>query len=79
MGKEFRQFVIDYNIGHKLIKESTINTFLREKQFNHILKGEEPVIDDNDLKKYSIINNLEEKELINSVLKEEQEIINNNN
>ena len=45
LGKEFRQFVIDYNIDHSLIKESTINIFLRKKQFNHILKAKEPVID----------------------------------
>ena len=64
LGLEFRQFVIDYDICHTLIKESTINTFLREKPFNHILKVEEPVTDDNDLLKYPIINNLEEKELI---------------
>ena len=48
LGKEFRQFVIDYNINRKLIKKSTINTFLREKPFNHILKGEKPVMVDND-------------------------------
>ena len=61
LGLEFRQFAIDYDICHTLIKESTINTFEREKPLNHILKGEEPVIDDNDLEKYPIITNLEEK------------------
>ena len=78
LGKEFRQFVIDYDISDKLIKESTLNTFLREKPFTHVLKGEEPVIDDNDLKKYPIINNSEIKESINIVLKEQQSETNNN-
>ena len=71
MGKELRQFFVDYNIDHSLIKESTINIFLRQKPFIHILKGEEPVIDDNDFKKYPIINNLEEKKSINDVIKEQ--------
>ena len=46
LGVEFRQFVIEYNINHKLIKKSTINTFLKQKPFTYILK-EKP----NDLKK----------------------------
>ena len=71
LGREFRQFAIEYNIDHSLIKESTINTFLRKKLFNLVLKGEEPVIDDNDAKKYPIINNLEEKKSINDVINEQ--------
>ena len=35
---EFRQFVIEYDINHTLIKKSTVDTFLREKPFTHILR-----------------------------------------
>ena len=39
LGVEFRQFVIEYNINHDLIKEKTINIFFKEKSFLlHILK-----------------------------------------
>ena len=71
MGKDFRQFVIDYDICHTLIKESTINTFLREKPIDYLSKGEEQVIDDDDLKLYPIINNSETKESVNEILKEQ--------
>ena len=71
LGKEFREIIIKYNIDRSLIKESTINTFLREKPFNHILKGEEPVIDNDDFKKYPIVNNLGIKQSINEVIKEQ--------
>ena len=47
LGVDFREFVNKYNIDHCLIKESIINTFLKEKLPTYILKGEEPVINDN--------------------------------
>ena len=31
LGVEFRQFVIEYNINHDLIKEKTIDIFLKQK------------------------------------------------
>ena len=36
LGVEFRQFVIEYNINHDLIKEKTINIFLKQKSFLHL-------------------------------------------
>ena len=73
LGLEFRQFAIKYNINHKLIRESAINTFLKKKLFTHILKEKlndlEKEQPNNDSKE--IIYNLEEQEMINSLLKED--------
>ena len=67
LGHEFRQFVIEYNIDHELIKEKTINTFLRDKAFLYLLK-EKP--DDESIEysddKAPTINNNKEKEWIES-------------
>ena len=62
LGHEFRQFVIDYNIDHKLIKEKAINIFLKQKPFTYLLseKPNEKLID-YDLDKTQTINNEEEK------------------
>ena len=38
LGVEFRQFVIKYNINHDLIKEKTVNIFLKQKPFTYLLK-----------------------------------------
>ena len=80
LGVEFRQFVIKYNINHDLIKEETINIFLKQKPFGYLLKekhDEEPVNYDTD--NTSAINSEEEKEMIESVREnkqdEQQEII----
>ena len=57
-GYEFSQFVIEYNINHDLIKEKTINIFLKQKPFLYLLKEkpeDEPVNYDSD--KTPIINN----------------------
>ena len=40
LGHEFRQFVIEYNINRDLIKEKTINIFLKQKSFTY--PNEEP-------------------------------------
>ena len=40
---EFRQFVIEYKINHDLIKEKTINIFLKQKSFLYIL-SENPLM-----------------------------------
>ena len=37
LGVEFRQFVIEYNIKHDLIKEKTIHIFLKQKSFTYLL------------------------------------------
>ena len=37
LGVELRQFVIEYNINHNLIKEKTINIFLKQKSFIYLL------------------------------------------
>ena len=68
LSHEFRQFVIDYNIDHKLIKEKTINIFLKQKPFTYLLseKPNEKLIDD-DLDKTPTINNEEEKKMIKNV------------
>ena len=46
LGVELRQFVIEYDINHNLIKEKTINIFLKQKSFIYLLSekpGEEPI------------------------------------
>ena len=61
-GVEFRHFFIEYNINHDLIKEKTINIFLKQKSFLHVLKekpDEEPI--DYSTDETPTINNREEK------------------
>ena len=65
LGVEFRQFVIKYNINHKLIKEKTINIFFKQKPFLYLLKEkpeDEPMNYSSD--KTPTINSKEEKQLI---------------
>ena len=67
LGHEFRQFVIEYNIDHELIKEKTINIFLKDKPFIYLLKEkpDDESIDYSD-DKAPTINNNKEKEWIES-------------
>ena len=74
LGHEFRQFVIDYNINHDLIKEKTINIFLKHKQFLYLLSekpNEEPINQgfDNTI----AIDNKEEKKMIENIKEEKQD------
>ena len=71
LGVEFRQFVIKYNINHDLIKEKTVNIFLKQKPFTYLLKEEpdEEPIDYSTDKTPTIENKVEnkvEKEMIES-------------
>ena len=46
LGVEFRSFVIEYNINHDIIKEETINIFLKQKSFVYLLSekpDDEPI------------------------------------
>ena len=56
LGVEFKQFVIKYNINHKLIKEKTINTFL-DGPFLHLLKEKPDDTDKRTIKNNEPINN----------------------
>ena len=92
LGHEFRSFVIKYDIKHDLIKEKTINIFLKQKAFVYLLSekpDDEPIdyTDDNTpamnnkQEKHEIENAKEEKEdkkkeTINDL---KEEIHNNNN
>ena len=73
LGVKFRQFVIEYNINHDLIKEKTINIFLKQKSFVYLLseKPKEPIDYNND--DTPIINNKEEKEIIKSAKENKQD------
>ena len=74
LGVEFRQFIIEYNINHDLIKEKAINIFLKQKSFLHILKekpDEEPIDYNND--DTSTVDNKEEKEMIENVRENKQD------
>ena len=60
LGNEFRKFVMECNIKHNLIKEKTINIFLKQKPFGYLLsekQGEELINDNNATE----MNNEEEK------------------
>ena len=60
LGIEFRKFVMECNIKHNLIKEKTINIFLKQKPFGYLLseKQGEELINDNNVTE---MNNEEEK------------------
>ena len=74
LGVEFRQFVIEYNINHDLIKEKTINIFLKQKSFLHLLseKPDDGSIDYSDDRTPTITNN-KEKERIESAKENKQD------
>ena len=75
LGFEFRQFVIEYNINHNLIKEKTVNPFLGQKSFTYLLKekpDEEPI--DYSTDKTTIKNN---DPINNSAINNETTIKNN--
>ena len=62
LGHEFRQFVIEYNIKHDLIKGKTINIFLKQRPFIYLLSekpDDDPIdyTDDNT----PTMNNKQEK------------------
>ena len=73
LGVECRQFVIEYNINHDLMKEKTINVFLKQKSFIYRLSekpDEEPIDPSTD--ETLTINNEEEKQMIESARKNKQ-------
>ena len=73
LGVELRQFVVEYNINHDLIKEKTINNFLKQKSFLCLLKekpDEEPIYYNND--NTPTIDNKEEKEDIKNARENKQ-------
>ena len=84
LGHEFRQVVIEYDINHDLIKEKTINIFLKQKSFLYLLsekRDDESIDYSND--DTLTMDNKQEKEDIENARKhkqnKKQEILDNNN
>ena len=63
LGLGLRQFFIEYDINHKLIRESTVDMFVKKKPFTYYILKEKP----NDLKEDQSNNDLEETPTINNL------------